>query len=269
MDAAIAAAARDVLVAVIADAAGIGRMRRERDRRRQHLICGGARGIAEARRRRTASRWGRPPPRRSSRCGPMTGPMRHGWISTIRKGPNRVNGASRLTFRPAGVRARTGARSRRSSSSGARNSGPAPPITSAASNTRPTTTRSSCWAATTSRRRARGPRPDRDRPVLDRELASGLESPGARALGRRGLDLWENARLFGLLNLAMADGYIASWDTKYHYKFWRPITAIRLGDTDGNPYTRRWRTGPRCSGLIQCPITTPGTRWKAEWRRKF
>lgn len=36
----------------------------------------------------------------------------------------------------------------------------------------------------------------------------------------------------------MADGYIASWETKYHYRFWRPITAIRLGDTDGNPNTQ-------------------------------
>jgi hypothetical protein len=35
----------------------------------------------------------------------------------------------------------------------------------------------------------------------------------------------------------MADGYIASWDTKFHYLFWRPVTAIRLGDTDGNPLT--------------------------------
>ena len=60
----------------------------------------------------------------------------------------------------------------------------------------------------------------------------------ARALSSsEGLDLWENARLFGLLNLAMADGYIASWDAKYHYNFWRPITAIRLGDMDGNPET--------------------------------
>jgi hypothetical protein len=60
----------------------------------------------------------------------------------------------------------------------------------------------------------------------------------ARALSAAGaLDLWENARLFGLLNLAMADGYIASWEAKYHYRFWRPITAIRLGDTDGNPDT--------------------------------
>jgi hypothetical protein len=57
----------------------------------------------------------------------------------------------------------------------------------------------------------------------------------ARAISpTRGFDLWENARLFALLNLAMADGYIASWETKYHYRFWRPITAIRLGDTDGN-----------------------------------
>ena len=60
----------------------------------------------------------------------------------------------------------------------------------------------------------------------------------ARALSvERGFDLWENARLFGLLNLAMADGYIGSWEAKYHYRFWRPITAIRLGDTDGNPLT--------------------------------
>jgi len=60
----------------------------------------------------------------------------------------------------------------------------------------------------------------------------------ARAVSvRRGFDLWENARLFGLLNIAMADGYIASWEVKYHYSFWRPITAIREGDNDGNPAT--------------------------------
>src|SRR4029453_13189333 len=45
------------------------------------------------------------------------------------------------------------------------------------------------------------------------------------------------ARLFGVLNLAMADGYIGSWEGKYHYNFWRPVTAIQLGDTDGNPGT--------------------------------
>ena len=51
------------------------------------------------------------------------------------------------------------------------------------------------------------------------------------------LDPWENARLFGLLNMALADGYIASFDTKYHYNFWRPVTAVNNGDSDGNPYT--------------------------------
>lgn len=53
----------------------------------------------------------------------------------------------------------------------------------------------------------------------------------------QGLDLWENARLFGLLNLAMADGYIGSLDTKVHYNFWRPVTAVHTADNDGNPRT--------------------------------
>ena len=51
------------------------------------------------------------------------------------------------------------------------------------------------------------------------------------------LDALATARLFGLLNMAMADGYIASFATKYTYDFWRPVTAIRLADTDGNPAT--------------------------------
>ncbi|HEU4390655.1 MAG TPA: vanadium-dependent haloperoxidase [Blastocatellia bacterium] len=49
--------------------------------------------------------------------------------------------------------------------------------------------------------------------------------------------LSENARLFLLLNLAMADGTIASWDAKFTYVFWRPVTAIRLAATDGNDAT--------------------------------
>jgi hypothetical protein len=60
----------------------------------------------------------------------------------------------------------------------------------------------------------------------------------ARTVSRdQGLDLWENARLFGLLNLALADGDIAMVDTKNHYNYWRPVTAIQNGDTDGNPAT--------------------------------
>jgi hypothetical protein len=53
----------------------------------------------------------------------------------------------------------------------------------------------------------------------------------------RHLSLSQNARLFAWLNLAMADAAISCWDAKYFYNFWRPITAIRLADTDGNPDT--------------------------------
>ena len=57
------------------------------------------------------------------------------------------------------------------------------------------------------------------------------------ASANTGLDLWQNARLFGLLNIALADGYIAMVATKNHYSYWRPVTAIRVGETDGNPDT--------------------------------
>jgi hypothetical protein len=58
-----------------------------------------------------------------------------------------------------------------------------------------------------------------------------------------GFGVWENARLFALLNMALADGYIGSLETKYYYNYWRPVTAIRLADSDGNPDTTadpRW-----------------------------
>ena len=54
---------------------------------------------------------------------------------------------------------------------------------------------------------------------------------------RTGNTLEENARLFALMNIAMADAAICAWDAKYIYNFWRPVTAIRAGDTDGNPET--------------------------------
>ena len=60
----------------------------------------------------------------------------------------------------------------------------------------------------------------------------------ARAVSTaEGLDPWESARLFGLLNVAMTDGYIGTFETKYHYRFWRPVTAIRLAGIDDNPAT--------------------------------
>ena len=48
-----------------------------------------------------------------------------------------------------------------------------------------------------------------------------------RSPHKQGLGLWENARLFGLLNMALADGYIAMVSTKNHYNYWRPVTAIQ------------------------------------------
>ena len=57
------------------------------------------------------------------------------------------------------------------------------------------------------------------------------------ASARAGLDTWEQARLFALLNIALTDGYIGTFETKYHYNYWRPVTAIRLAATDGNRET--------------------------------
>jgi hypothetical protein len=57
------------------------------------------------------------------------------------------------------------------------------------------------------------------------------------ASARTGLDMWESARLFALLNMALTDGYIGTFETKYHYNYWRPVTAIQMAATDGNPDT--------------------------------
>lgn len=53
----------------------------------------------------------------------------------------------------------------------------------------------------------------------------------------QGNTLAENARLFALLDIALGDAGISSWDAKYTYNLWRPIDAIRRGDTDGNDET--------------------------------
>ena len=49
----------------------------------------------------------------------------------------------------------------------------------------------------------------------------------------------ENARLFAAATQALDDALIAVFDAKYHYHFWRPITAVRNGDIDDNPATQR------------------------------
>jgi PAP2 superfamily len=55
-----------------------------------------------------------------------------------------------------------------------------------------------------------------------------------RLTAERDMTLLDNARLFAALNVAIADSVIASWDAKYYFHFWRPITAISLADSDGN-----------------------------------
>src|SRR5262249_19628681 len=52
------------------------------------------------------------------------------------------------------------------------------------------------------------------------------------------------------LNLAMADAAICAWDAKYTFDFWRPVTAIRNGDLDGNPATD---ADPSWSSFIVTP----------------
>ena len=70
-----------------------------------------------------------------------------------------------------------------------------------------------------------------------------FEGPGnwntiARVVGAgRKLDAHDSARLLAIMNLAMADSYIAGWKIRYVYDSWRPVTAIREGDNDGNDAT--------------------------------
>ena len=63
-------------------------------------------------------------------------------------------------------------------------------------------------------------------------------NPAARQVSAaQGMTLSENARIFALLAMAIGDASIAVYDTKYHYNLWRPLTAIRNGDLDGNKKT--------------------------------
>ncbi|HEX4954969.1 MAG TPA: vanadium-dependent haloperoxidase [Thermoanaerobaculia bacterium] len=66
----------------------------------------------------------------------------------------------------------------------------------------------------------------------------------------RGHTLAQNARLFALLGITVADAAIVAWDVKYAYGHWRPVTAIRAADTDGNPETH---SDPSWSSLITTP----------------
>jgi hypothetical protein len=82
-----------------------------------------------------------------------------------------------------------------------------------------------------------------------------LWDPVARTLAERplaegGLDIDDSALLFAMLSLGTADSSISCWNDKYHYDFWRPWTAIRHADVDGNPATE---ADPSWAPLITAP----------------
>jgi hypothetical protein len=66
----------------------------------------------------------------------------------------------------------------------------------------------------------------------------------------RKLDPWQSARLFALLNLAAADCLITGYGAKYRYNFWRPVTAITNGANDGNPQTAG---DPKWNSYLETP----------------
>jgi len=71
-------------------------------------------------------------------------------------------------------------------------------------------------------------------------------------------DLPTTARLFAALNLSFADSAIAFYDAKYSYRLWRPVTAIRLADTDGNPNTIADANWLPLSGTTAADPSYPG-----------
>jgi hypothetical protein len=58
-----------------------------------------------------------------------------------------------------------------------------------------------------------------------------------RLLTEREIELWEANRVLAQFYVALFDGYVSNWDSKYEYNHWRPVTAIRMADTDGNRAT--------------------------------
>ena len=111
---------------------------------------------------------------------------------------------------------------------------------------------SATWARDFNETREWGGAGSKRRSVAQTETARFWELLGTPAWNQiarnlsaqRAMALPERARMFAQLNMAMFDAYLAVFDSKYHYNFWRPLTAIRNGDQDGNDATERdasWR----------------------------
>ncbi len=95
---------------------------------------------------------------------------------------------------------------------------------------------------------------------------------------REELDGVETARLLAMTNAAMADAWIGVWDAKYHYNFWRPVTSIQNGDTDGRSDTvadpewlpfRTTPSHPEYPGAHACVSTAASHALKRFFRRDF
>jgi hypothetical protein len=70
------------------------------------------------------------------------------------------------------------------------------------------------------------------------DIAIGPYQAALRDLtARHAMDISDTARLFAAVDMSLTDATISVWDSKYHFGFWRPITAIQLADTDGNSDT--------------------------------
>jgi hypothetical protein len=123
----------------------------------------------------------------------------------------------------------------------------------------PPTLTSEAWARDFNEVRALGGRAGSGRSAAQTEIARfweyslppiyyGVVRSVAEMPGR---DVAANARLFMAVAQAMDDAMIGVFEAKYHYHFWRPVTAIRNGDTDGNDATAR---EPGWQPLVDAPM---------------
>ena len=123
--------------------------------------------------------------------------------------------------------------------------------------------------------RVRGVLPDSEESDIARFWPGGGSNWNLTArviVNDRGLDRWQHAQLFALLNIAQADALIANQTWKYTYNFWRPVTAIRWAD-DGNPETLsdpNWRPFLVTPPYPDYPCALPtGTGAATEVLRQF
>jgi len=94
----------------------------------------------------------------------------------------------------------------------------------------------------------------------------GWDRIASTAIQQLRLDNWSAARVFALVNFAMADGYIAGFEAKYHFRFWRPETAIRAAATDGNRLTEAdptWKPFQITPPVPDYPSTHTVVGWAA------